>query len=140
LLGNLLVLRGLIVQSELEAALARQERSGERLGAILVAAGYISEQDLVEMLADQYRMPTIDLGRTRLDPTAIGSLSRNDARRYRAVPVRFHHSGVDVAIADPADARTVEFLIHALHAPVHLYLAPLVDINAAIDRVFNTSS
>jgi hypothetical protein len=54
LLGELLVLEGLLTEEQLAAALAEQQRTGERLGTILVASGMLAGPTLAMALADQY--------------------------------------------------------------------------------------
>jgi hypothetical protein len=52
-LGELLVERGFVVTSELEAALAEQGRTGRKLGEILVARGAITGAQLTRVLVEQ---------------------------------------------------------------------------------------
>ena len=52
-LGERLVERGFIVRSELEAALAEQQRSGRKLGEILVAQGALTGSQLTRILVEE---------------------------------------------------------------------------------------
>jgi hypothetical protein len=52
-LGELLVVRGFVVRSELEAALAEQQRTGRKLGEILVAQGALTGSQLTRILVEQ---------------------------------------------------------------------------------------
>jgi hypothetical protein len=52
-LGELLVERGFVVSSELDAALAEQEQTGKKLGEILVARGAITGGQLTRVLVEQ---------------------------------------------------------------------------------------
>ncbi|HYY33816.1 MAG TPA: hypothetical protein VE693_09610 [Gaiellaceae bacterium] len=52
-IGELLVLRGLLAETDVSSALAEQKRSGRRLGQILVARGVISAAALDSALAEQ---------------------------------------------------------------------------------------
>lgn len=54
-LGRLLVNRGYVSEAQLEGALAQQRASGAMLGEVLVAAGWISDRDLVRVLRHQKR-------------------------------------------------------------------------------------
>lgn len=49
-LGALLMERGLLTKSQLEAALDEQKRSGEKLGRILVSRGWVRERDILTVL------------------------------------------------------------------------------------------
>lgn len=53
-LGEFLVAKGLISDTELGQALAVQEEQGGRLGEILVAEGWISLSQLTEAVSEQH--------------------------------------------------------------------------------------
>jgi len=53
LLGQHLLSRGRIAESELRAALARQEGSGRNLGDILVEAGHVTREDVERFVAEK---------------------------------------------------------------------------------------
>ncbi|MFC1809540.1 type II secretion system protein GspE, partial [Candidatus Omnitrophota bacterium] len=57
LIGQELVRRGLISQDNLDVALMEHERQGDRLGRILVRCGFISEEELLNVLSDQLGLP-----------------------------------------------------------------------------------
>jgi hypothetical protein len=58
-LGKLLVEKGLLLEAELETALAEQRERRGRLGEILVARGFLSGTTLARVLAEQHG---VDLG------------------------------------------------------------------------------
>ena len=58
-LGQRLLERGLVSGQELERALDLQRRLGGRLGGILVRSGAISENTLMQVLAEQLRLPLV---------------------------------------------------------------------------------
>jgi hypothetical protein len=53
-LGQLLVEQGMLAPSDLERALAEQQRSGRRLGETIVELGFVSGPELANALAAQY--------------------------------------------------------------------------------------
>lgn len=136
LLGNLLLTRGFIIESELQYALSRQSMTGGPIGQILVDLGLITDHDLVELLAEQLRMHVIDLGRIECDRSVLALLTKGEARRLAALPLRRVDGHIDVAIADPTDEAAVGELTRAMGAPVRLLLATRADIDAAIDRLY----
>ena len=75
-----------------------------RLGEVLLSRGWIFESELAHALAEQFDLPYIDLAAKSVDPTVAGLLPLEVARRLFAVPVRFvGEDGIQVAIADPTD-------------------------------------
>ena len=79
-LGQLLVDGGLVTASELEQALAEQQRTGRRLGEILVARGAVSGPELTRVLAEQSGIElTIAYDAERRSPQP----AQADARAWR---------------------------------------------------------
>lgn len=134
LLGNLLLTRGFLVESELRYALARQRTTGGPIGQILVDLGLITDRDLVELLAEQLRMQVIDLTRVDCDPEMLARLSKRDAQRLGALPLRLVDGHMDVAIADPSDEGAITELMGILGTRLRLFLATRADIDAAVER------
>ena len=64
-IGQLLLARGFISETDLERALAFQARFGGRLGAVLVRIGALSESNLLATLADQLGLPVLSGGDKR---------------------------------------------------------------------------
>ncbi len=136
LLGNLLLTRGFLVESELSFALARQATTGGPIGQILVDLGLITDRDLVELLAEQLRMQVVDLARVEFGEGVAGLLAQSEARRLAALPLRRVNGQIDVAIADPTDDDAVAQLRETLGAPLRLFLATRADIEVAVNRLY----
>ena len=60
MIGELLQERGLVQPAEVARALAFQQQTGGRLGAVLVRMGALSEDALLPVLAQQLAMPLLD--------------------------------------------------------------------------------
>jgi general secretion pathway protein E len=59
-IGQLLLARGYITEEDLERGLAFQARFGGRLGAVLVRMGALSETDLLSALSELLGLPVLD--------------------------------------------------------------------------------
>lgn len=121
-LGDLLVQEGIISDGQLQQALADQKQSGRKLGAALVALGYLSEDQLLSFLSQQLRIPFVDLQQRRLDPALAQRLPEIQARRHRALVVEQNDHSVLVAMSDPADL-TAQDALAALLAPLEIRFA-----------------
>ena len=60
-LGDLLVERNLVTQSQLSEALLQQEVSGKRLGTLLIELGAVDELECTRILGEQLGIPLADL-------------------------------------------------------------------------------
>jgi hypothetical protein len=136
LLGDLLLARGYLVASELEFALARQAATGGRLGEIVVMLGFASEDVVVELLAEQYRIEVLDMMRVSLDPEVARLLPEPRAARLAAVPIRRTDRGIAVAIADPAFPNLAKELTMLLQGPIVMYLTTPRVITRLLNQAF----
>ena len=136
LIGNLLVNRGFLTADELEVALREHRRSGERLGEAAVRLGYISDRALAEVLAEQLRLPLVDLRRTQIDIAVATLLPYEDTARTHMLPFRLTDDGIDVAAVDPSDEQAVTSLVRRLRFPVLFHVASVSDVQIAISRIW----
>ena len=137
LLGNLLVTRGFVLESELQYALSLQAQSGDPIGQILVELGLIKETDLVELLAEQRRMQVMDPAKVVCDGELLARLPKADAHRLGALPVRLAGGQIDVVIADPSNGNAIAELMNLLGGRLRLFLATRGAIDDAIERVYD---
>src|SRR5918999_461493 len=103
-LADVLLEEGLITADQLKRATAEQERLGRTLGRVLIDLGMVKETDLVAALARQVGLDYIDLGEHQIDPAAASLVSEQVARRYRAMPIGFEDSRLVVATAADIEA------------------------------------
>ena len=61
-LGELLLERGLVNQAQLNKALETQKDKGGLIGQILVALGFVKEEEIAQALTVQYGFPYLPLG------------------------------------------------------------------------------
>ena len=137
-LGSLLINRGLLAVDQVKQAFEEQQRTGKRLGEIVVAHGWVTAQDLAKALAEQNGLEYIDLAETDLDHEAAMLLPKELALRYQAVPVRFVEDDLLVAVADPTDIGRADDLRLALGHNVRLGVSAPADLERAIKRLYRT--
>jgi hypothetical protein len=128
-LGTLLIERGFLDAERLDEALRIGADSGERLGEVVVRMGWASEDDLAKTLADQWKLRYVERSAISFDGDALSRMSREEATRLEALPMRVGEDGaVVVALAEPTDAR---FL--ALHELLGDRIDCVVVAKSAID-------
>jgi hypothetical protein len=134
--GELLLEGGLITQQQLTEALAYQKRTGQRLGAALVAKGALTEVQLVHALGAALRVPVVALAKVEPDPKALRMVSlqlcsEHDLFPY-AVRTDRHRVVLTVATSDPLNFRLLDELGFMCDANIEAVLAPAPDIDLAI--------
>ena len=129
-LGELLLTKALINESQLAHALVESRETGEALGRVLVRHGAVYESELARVLAEQWAIPYVNLALVGVDRAALSLLPREVGLRYAAVPVRFVDNEVRVAFADPSDPEAVAAVQERLASPVQPAIAEYSDIDA----------
>lgn len=121
-LGDLLVQEQIISEDQLMQALAEQKKSGQKLGRALVSLGCLTEQQLLQFLSQQLNIPFLDVSRRSIPAAVVNLLPEVQARRYRALAIEDRGDSVLVAMSDPADLQAIDN-IEVLVAPKALSLA-----------------
>jgi MSHA biogenesis protein MshE len=136
-LGELLLRAHLLSQSALDEALAEQRRSGQKLGRILIDLGYVSEEDLLKLLAEQLHLPLVDLRQLRLRAELSTLLPEAFARRHRALVLDETPQGaLRVAFADPTDLQAYDAVRLQLRRPIEPVLVREADLLRTLDLLY----
>ncbi len=134
-LGGLLVSRELVDESQLADALQTQDRTGSKLGEILIHERLIREVDLVAALADQLEIPLIDLEELEPQPEALAEIPESIQRALRAVPLELDDEYVYIAVAEPLDDDAMAAIAEHTELEPSLFLAPGKDVDQLLRDV-----
>jgi type IV pilus assembly protein PilB len=130
---------GLISSEQLEEALVEKDRTGSRLGEILVSRGWIDSTSLARLLAEQHGLEFVDLNEEQVDRNVAALLPEQYALRYQALPVRLVSDAlVLVAVADPTNVLASDDLRLALGLNVRLAVASAPAIADAIGNCYRS--
>ncbi|MCF6192995.1 MAG: Flp pilus assembly complex ATPase component TadA [Kangiellaceae bacterium] len=100
-IGDVLVSKGLISESQLQEALELQKEVGKHIGQVLIGKGCISESDMQQTLAEQLGIPYIKLCNGLFDTELNSLLAVDVVRRLKMLPL-FRIAGVlYLATSDP---------------------------------------
>ena len=135
-IGDLLIAHKVISQDQLNAALADQKTSGRKLGRVLIEKGFISEEQLLQFLAQQLKIPFIDLKRYHYKPEVVRLIPETHARRFRAVALEDSKEGLLIGMADPTDIFAYDELARVLRRALRLAVVKEADLLGTIDRVY----
>lgn len=102
-LGDLLVEHNVITEQQLKEALEKQKSSGVKLGRVLVESGIVEEDELLRLLADQLKVPLIDLTQFPINPEVVRIIPEIHARRFRVIALIDEGDSVVVGMGDPTN-------------------------------------
>ena len=107
---------------------------GRPLWESVVASGLLSDDGVLRLAADRFRLPVADLRDGSADARSL--LPERWARRYRVLPIRAVDGALEVATADPLNLdceRAIEF---ATGRSVRFALASPLSLAHALDQVY----
>ena len=119
-LGDLLVAHAYISQDQLEQALAEQKKTGLKLGKQLTAMKMVDENSLLNLLSEQLGIPFVELKHFRFNRELVQTLPENLARRHRVMILSEDDQGVLLGMADPTDIFTIDDLRPIIGKPINV--------------------
>ncbi|HET7832079.1 MAG TPA: ATPase, T2SS/T4P/T4SS family [Gallionella sp.] len=135
-LGDLLLQQKLISEDQLKLALEQQRRSGRRLGRVLVDSGVLTDEQIAETLALQFKVPYINLKYYNIKPDLVKLLPENQARRLRAIVLEPRNGGLLVGMADPTDLLAFDEITRLLKRSVDVAIVAESALLETLDRSY----
>lgn len=100
----------LITQDQLSAIKFEHVNSGKSVETIIKDRGFVSNSDFVKALAEVYNLQFVDLTNMKVEPELLELIPAALAKKYAAVPYQLQGEKLMVAMADPLDLQTIEFI------------------------------
>ena len=138
-IGEMLQKGNLITADQLRGALELQEKSHERIGAVLVKAGFITEEELLAFLGRQFNLPVVDLSKYEINPEVVRLLPEEMVQKHLALPINRVGSKMIVAVADPSNMAIIDGIGFKTGYSVELVLASERAITSEINKFFDRS-
>jgi general secretion pathway protein E/type IV pilus assembly protein PilB len=130
LIGEILVRRGAVKAAQVEEALQKKEGK-ERLGQALIRLGHAREEDVCQALAEQSRLPYVDLAQVTIDPNLVAAQGLKTVFQRKVLPLDRTNGTMRVAVSDPLDLEVLDDLRLILKARIQ----PVVARPSEIDRL-----
>ena len=138
-IGDLLVKNGRITQEQLNEAVALQRSEGGRLGTKLLKLGFISEDDLVAFLSQQYGVPAINLEEVEVDDSVIELIPADVSRKYTILPISRAGAKITVAMVDPTNVFAMDDIKFMTGYNVEPVVASESALRNAIDGYYGST-
>jgi type IV pilus assembly protein PilB len=123
--GGFLVMKGLIDEEKLERALSIQRVVPEKLGQHFVREGYLSEEQMLQALADFSQVPLLQQEDAKPDPREVRQIPEAVARRAAVVPLwRGEGNELLLACQGPVPRSLLQSISRLARGPVKLVLVP----------------
>lgn len=138
-IGDLLVRSGLVTQEQLAKAQESTNGAGGFIGTQLVRLGFVSEEDLVQTISQQYGVPIIQLEEYSIEDTLLSLIPQNLAQKHVLVPLVRKESSLTVAMADPSNIVALNDIKFITGLDIQVMVAPESAVRQAIEKHYEAN-
>ncbi|MFH1299895.1 MAG: GspE/PulE family protein [Planctomycetota bacterium] len=133
-LGDLLIYRGYITLEQLESALEDQAKGdgNQLLGELLVTNEYCTEEQVLECLALEYRIPYVQLDSRMFDSKVFDVLPREFVEKHTVLPLFKVRNVLTVAVAEPTNVFLVDQLSNLTKSEIQIVAASAREIRRMV--------
>ncbi|MBW4055096.1 MAG: Flp pilus assembly complex ATPase component TadA [Proteobacteria bacterium] len=122
-IGIILMEQGKLNPDQLPVIIEKLATTSRRFGEIAVHEGFVTEEDLAQALAEQFRLEYIDLRNFKMDSELLNQLPPDAIYRFHFVPLEIQPHAIVVAVADPTDVVKLDELELLLDRQVEIRIA-----------------
>jgi type IV pilus assembly protein PilB len=137
---DLVVSNGIIDQQQADELRDEHTRTGKQVRALLIDMGYVSEDELLGMMAAYQGCEVVDLGLMSLDTDVIQSIPGNVARMYSVVPVQATAGTITLATSDLVEPHVMDELMFVLTKDVQFVLAREEEVRTRVTEYYGDES
>jgi type IV pilus assembly protein PilB len=136
-LGQILVDLGYLTEDQLWDVLETQKQSpGEVIGQVASRMGLVTPAQVTEALAEQWGMPVVNLAETTVPPKVLELVPQTMAELYKIMPISLKNDVLTVAMADPQNVSALDDLRNFLGYDVRGAVSSQQEVEQAIERYY----
>ncbi|WP_459555782.1 GspE/PulE family protein [Lacunimicrobium album] len=136
-LGKILVELGYLTDDQLWDVLEEQKQSpGQLIGQVAIRMGLVTDAQVTEGLAEQHGMPVVKLLDTNIPPKVLEMVPQTMASIYKIVPISLKDGVMTVAMADPNNVAALDDLRNFLGVDVRGAVSTLEDVERKIEQIY----
>ena len=104
----------------------------------LVEGNSVTEEQVAEVLADNFNMTVARLDDVRVSTKALEALPLELAKRYKAFPLEVDDNEIVLAVADPLNMDAIDNISHVINRSVIVQVATSTAIDKAIEENYDS--
>jgi general secretion pathway protein E/type IV pilus assembly protein PilB len=139
-LDDIFLEKGLLSRENLEKAIEFARQSGLPLATVLVDRRFVSEIELLKVLAEAYNLDFIRLAELNIDASAVKAVPVKLATHYAIMPVKLVSGILTIAVSNPLDMSAAEDIETNLGCKVEKVLACREDILGALGKYYGVGA
>ena len=135
----MLLAEHVVTEEQINEALAAAKRDGVKLGEKLVQLGYVTDDNIAQVLSNQLHIERVHLSEVYIDESFVKLVQGDLLRKYAMIPVcydkeRMNH--VKLAMADPMDMAAMDEFSIITGMQVEPMISTKYEIDTALDRLY----
>ena len=137
-LKDMLLTESICTEEQLIEVEEEHQRSGKPLSEILIDYEIISEEGLLDLIANNLGTEVVDLSKTDVEKQTIDMIDADTARMYGVVPITFDGNTLTVVSRNPLNYQLTDELRFILNHDINLVIAPEKQIDVAVEKYYPT--
>ncbi len=101
---------GLVTTAQFEEAEKQSKKKNQKIEDILINRGLISQEELIKLEAYILGIPFVNLEKEKIDTKVLKIIPEPIARSHNIVAFRQRGKNLEVAMLDPEDLKTIDFI------------------------------
>jgi type IV pilus assembly protein PilB len=109
-LKSFLLDSNLVTEEQFKKAEEKAKKTNQKIGDLLVSQGFVSQEQLIKMEAYILGIPFVDLEKKKIEEDILKIIPEPIARSHNIIAFRKQDKNLEVAMLNPEDLRTIEFI------------------------------
>jgi len=101
---------GLVSEKVFDKALKKAQKTNKKVGDVLISEGIISQEELIKLEAYILGIPFVNLEKESVPSDVLKIIPEPIARSHNIIAYRKKGNNLEVAMLDPEDLRTIDFI------------------------------
>jgi type IV pilus assembly protein PilB len=125
---------GLVPEADIKKAEEESKTTGKRLEDVLLFNGKITEEDLMRLKAYILGIPFVSLVEEKIPADVLATIPEPIARTHNIVAFKQAGENLEVAMLDPEDLETIDFIRKKAHLKILPRLTNTASMKAALGQ------
>ncbi len=135
-LGELLIAKKLLTESQLKVAFAQQAVTGDLLGETLIKLGFVTSKEITQSLAEQAGIEFLEFDGYAPSDEALRLVPQDIARRADFLPLNIENGILTIAICNPSNILAIDTATRIAGKPPKVYMVDSESFYQTLERAY----
>ena len=135
-IGQLLLHHGVVGEDKLKKAEDLAQQNHSLLSSELIKLGAVSEDELLNILSEEYRLQKISLDTEEIDPEVVSLVPHSLALKHHLIAVKAEGTTLTVAMADPTNILAINDVKFISGKDIQVVVASAKEISKCIENQY----